>query len=74
VTSVFDRAAEVEAQFRADALEEQRRRAALPQRASAEYCEASDCGQPIPERRRAALPGVALCVECQERLERMGRT
>ena len=32
-------------------------------RESAEDCE--DCGEPIPERRRAALPGVQTCVQCQ---------
>ena len=30
---------------------------------SAEDC--AECGEPIPERRRVALPGVQLCVECQ---------
>jgi phage/conjugal plasmid C-4 type zinc finger TraR family protein len=35
-------------------------------------CEA--CDRPIPPARRAALPGVARCTECQEALERgMGR-
>ncbi|SNR54114.1 DksA/TraR family C4-type zinc finger protein [Paracoccus sediminis] len=27
--------------------------------------ECVDCGEPIPEPRRLALPGVQLCVECQ---------
>jgi RNA polymerase-binding transcription factor DksA len=30
---------------------------------SAEYCD--DCGELIPERRRAALPGVRTCISCQ---------
>ncbi|MHB9878404.1 DksA/TraR family C4-type zinc finger protein [Pacificimonas sp. ICDLI1SI03] len=30
---------------------------------SREFCE--DCGEPIPERRRAALAGVRTCVACQ---------
>lgn len=30
---------------------------------SAEFC--AECDEPIPEARRAAMPGVQLCVECQ---------
>src|SRR5687767_5836150 len=30
---------------------------------AAEECD--DCGEPIPPRRRAALPGVRTCVACQ---------
>jgi len=40
----------------------------LPQGESAKTCEA--CGVEIPERRRRALPGVKLCIQCQERKER----
>ena len=25
----------------------------------------AECDEPIPERRRAALPGVKLCIDCQ---------
>jgi phage/conjugal plasmid C-4 type zinc finger TraR family protein len=38
-------------------------RARMPAGESAEYCD--DCGEPIPEKRRAALPGVRTCVACQ---------
>lgn len=38
-------------------------RARLPAGPSAEYCD--DCGEPIPERRREALPGVRTCISCQ---------
>ena len=31
----------------------------------------ADCDEPIPERRREAIPGVTLCVDCQQ--ERDGR-
>ena len=31
--------------------------------ASAKECD--DCGEPIPKRRREALPGVRTCVACQ---------
>jgi len=66
--------------FLRQALEAQRRKAAAPDARpedwrvmSAEACEASDCGEPIPERRRRAVPGVRLCIECQERFERLGK-
>ena len=39
-------------------------RAALPQGRSAREC--VECGEPIPEARRRALPGVQLCITCQE--------
>lgn len=29
----------------------------------------ADCEEPIPDRRRELIPGVQLCVECQELLE-----
>ncbi|MFK4003226.1 DksA/TraR family C4-type zinc finger protein [Qipengyuania sp. NPDC077563] len=38
-------------------------RARMPRGESAEYCD--ECGEPIPEKRRAALPGVRTCVACQ---------
>ena len=39
-------------------------RAALPQGQSAREC--AECGEPIPEARRSAIPGVKLCIECQK--------
>ena len=38
-------------------------RARLSKGPSAEYCD--DCGEPVPEKRRVALPGVRTCVACQ---------
>ena len=38
-------------------------RARLPAGESAEFCD--DCGEPIPEGRRRALPGARTCVACQ---------
>ncbi len=38
-------------------------RARMPAGESLTQCE--DCGEPIPERRRAALAGVRTCVSCQ---------
>lgn len=40
----------------------------LPQGAALAHCE--QCGAPIPEARRAAIPGVRLCVQCQETEDR----
>jgi len=49
-----------------DALERARR--ALPTGESAEFCD--ECGNPIPEARRIAVPGVQHCVSCQSELEK----
>jgi phage/conjugal plasmid C-4 type zinc finger TraR family protein len=35
----------------------------MPDGESAEECD--DCGEPIPPKRRQALPGVRTCVACQ---------
>jgi phage/conjugal plasmid C-4 type zinc finger TraR family protein len=43
-------------------------RARMPSGESAEDCDR--CGEPIPPRRRAALPGVRTCVECQSARDR----
>ena len=43
-------------------------RARLPAGESAEFC--GDCGEPVPERRRAALPGVRTCIGCQAARDR----
>jgi phage/conjugal plasmid C-4 type zinc finger TraR family protein len=40
-----------------------RARAETPKGESAEWCD--ECGEAIPEARRAALPGVRTCVACQ---------
>ncbi len=40
-----------------------RARSRLPQGESASHCD--DCGEPIPEARRQAVPGVRRCVACQ---------
>ena len=49
-----------------DAIE--RARSRLPRGAGRERCE--ECDAPIPEARRKALPGVRLCVACQEQADR----
>lgn len=45
-----------------------RARSKLPKGPSLEHCE--ECDAPIPEARRQALPGVRLCVPCQEAADR----
>jgi phage/conjugal plasmid C-4 type zinc finger TraR family protein len=42
----------------------QRARSQLPRGDSLSECE--ECGADIPEPRRRAVPGVRLCVDCQE--------
>jgi phage/conjugal plasmid C-4 type zinc finger TraR family protein len=43
-------------------------RARLPSGESAPFCD--ECGEPIPERRRQALPGVRTCIVCQAARDR----
>ena len=45
-----------------------RARSQLPQGPGRSHCE--ECDAPIPEARRKAMPGVRLCVACQEAEER----
>lgn len=52
----------------ADELARLRARHPLPQGESLADC--ADCGEPIPEARRRALPGVKLCIDCQSVLDR----
>lgn len=71
MTDVFDRATEHEETMREDAIAEQARRD--PSRGktymdSARECRV--CDEPIPEKRRRAVPGVQTCVDCQTDLER----
>lgn len=40
----------------------------LPVGESLTHCE--ECEEPIPERRRQAIPGVHLCIRCQTELEK----
>jgi len=45
-----------------------RARSKLPRGPGASHCE--ECDEPIPAARREALPGVRLCVSCQDALDR----
>jgi phage/conjugal plasmid C-4 type zinc finger TraR family protein len=47
-----------------------RARSELPTGESLSHCE--ECDAPIPEARRAALPGVRLCVTCQAARDKAG--
>ncbi|HRX90627.1 MAG TPA: DksA/TraR family C4-type zinc finger protein [Steroidobacteraceae bacterium] len=49
-----------------DAIE--RARSRLPGGVSREHC--LECGQNIPSARRAAVPGVQLCLSCQQTADR----
>ena len=40
----------------------------LPRGQSASHCE--ECDNPIPKARRAAIPGVRLCIQCQSEREK----
>ena len=55
----------------ADSIEDEvaRARSRLPKGESLSHCE--ECGDPIPEARRRALPGVRLCIECQKTEDRL---
>jgi len=44
-----------------------RAKSRIPQGPSATHCD--ECGEAIPEARRAALAGVRLCVQCQEKAD-----
>jgi len=48
-----------------DAVE--RARSRLPQGPSLTHC--AECGDPIPEARRLAVPGVRLCLSCQQAVD-----
>jgi phage/conjugal plasmid C-4 type zinc finger TraR family protein len=45
-----------------------RAKSQLPSGPSLEHC--AECLAPIPEARRTAIPGVRLCVKCQEEHDR----
>ncbi|MDN8597958.1 DksA/TraR family C4-type zinc finger protein [Citrobacter sp. S2-9] len=47
-------------------------RGELPQGESLHECE--ECGDPIPEARRKAVPGVRLCLTCQQEKDSINET
>lgn len=46
----------------------QHARSRLPSGPGATHCD--ECGEPIAEARRVALPGVRLCLKCQDAADR----
>lgn len=61
----IDRAQDREQQLRDDALRDQARRSGLAGKTMADSAaECTDCGEPIPQARRWAVPGCERCVEC----------
>ena len=65
MTDFFDRASELETEFREQALA---RHFQQLQHGGYSHCE--DCGDPIPQARRVALSSCSRCVICQQLAER----
>jgi len=61
----LDRAQAINEALQADALRDWRRR----QNHGPTRTECDECGEPIPEKRRLAVPGCRLCIDCQRALE-----
>lgn len=71
MTDIYDRATERELQQRQEAIDQQARRAGLTGKTVADSATAcAICDEPIPPKRRQAVPGVQTCVDCQAELER----
>lgn len=70
MTDIFDRAAELE--------QRQREYWLLKQKEKQQYAppayECEECGEPIPEARRQAVPACRTCISCQEEIEKYGKT
>jgi phage/conjugal plasmid C-4 type zinc finger TraR family protein len=56
-----------------DSIEDaiKRARAQLPSGPSLTHCE--ECGEGIPEARQVAVPGVRLCITCQDEADRQAQ-
>jgi len=65
----FDRAQELDARYRQQALDQQARRAAADhgQQRGRSHC--IDCGEAIPEARRRSVAACIRCIECQTLFE-----
>ena len=51
----------------AASIEDELRRMQLRRQPEGEsLSECAECGEPIPEPRRQAIPGVKLCIDCQD--------
>jgi phage/conjugal plasmid C-4 type zinc finger TraR family protein len=56
-----------------DSIEDaiKRARAQLPSGSSLTHC--VECGEAIPEARQVAVPGVRLCITCQDEVDRQSQ-
>jgi phage/conjugal plasmid C-4 type zinc finger TraR family protein len=71
VSDDIDRAQAREEEMRQDALLERIRSAHPdPEHEAEDHPDCQVCGEPIPVKRRAAVPGVKTCFACQQELER----
>ena len=61
----------VSEQIEASISDELERMKARRQPTGESRTDCAECEEPIPEKRRAAIPGVKLCIDCQQ--ERDGR-
>lgn len=57
-------------QIEASIADELNRMKARPRPEGDSLSECAECGDPIPEARRLAIPGVKLCVACQSERDR----
>lgn len=71
MSQLNDQATELEELHRQAALMNQTNRAKMPKE-SAYECQ--ECGEPIPEARRQAIIGCCCCIDCQQELEKYGKT
>jgi len=72
MTDPLDIASEREQLARDIAINRQRKIAGLTGKTvedSAVFCDDDDCGAPIPQLRREAMPGCRYCIDCQQRSE-----
>jgi phage/conjugal plasmid C-4 type zinc finger TraR family protein len=56
----------VEEQIEASISDELARMKARARPVGESLCDCAECGEEIPEARREALPGVKLCIDCQQ--------
>lgn len=79
MTDVSDQATELEESMREQAVARQRAASDLKRAASANTPAAEDCtecGDPIPLKRRKAAPGCTRCIKCEqtdEALRKLGK-
>ncbi|WP_373745979.1 TraR/DksA family transcriptional regulator [Neisseria dentiae] len=67
---IFDRDAELEERQRAYWLQRQKEKTEYAPPAF----ECEECGDPIPEARRQAVPACRTCIACQQEIEQYGKT